>query len=308
MSRRGDKSNRMLVNALLPALRLLPPRLAARVVQAVGRTRYAIRSDIRRTVNSAVERTNAYFGGPWNARSVGRDLVGNTILWQMRDRLFDGRLDEPVSKLFDVIGRQHLDQALGQKRGVVLLCNHFGAHMHPAHWMARNGYPLRLFMERPRTISRFLAKDFDSEGPTGQRKLFISRKAKPAESAGAILRACGVIRSGAALYIAGDVRWSGQLSLPVTFLGRRFSLSMTWVTLAALTGAPVVPVFCVHQPDGSYQLEFLEGFTVPKEDQQPQRAVPWVERYLRELENRVRRYPSNSNDYFFWDEMIESAA
>jgi KDO2-lipid IV(A) lauroyltransferase len=308
MERRGDKTNRILVSALLPALRFLPPRRAAQFVQAVGRTRYTIRPDMRRAVNSAVERANAYFGGPWDARAVSRDLVGNTILWQMRDRLFDGHADDPVSNLFEVIGRHNLEAAFAQNRGVVLLCNHFGAHMHPAHWMVRNDYPLRLFMERPRTISRFLSKDFDSEGPTGQRKLFISRKAKPAESASSILRACGVIRSGCALYIAGDVRWSGQLSIPVSFLGRRFSLSMTWVTLAALTGAPVVAEFCVHQPDGTYQLEFLEPFHVPKEDQQPQRAGPWVERYLQELENRVRRYPSNSNDYFFWDEMGEAAA
>jgi phosphatidylinositol dimannoside acyltransferase len=308
MARRGDKSNKILLTTLLPALRLLPPRLAARLVRTLGRTRYAIRPDIRKRVNAAINRTNAYFGGPWDVRAVGPDLVGNTILWQVRDRLFDGREDAPVSNLFDVTGRERLDEAIARKSGIVLLCNHFGAHMHPAHWLVRQGYPLRLFMERPRTISHYLARDFDSEGPTGQRKLFISRKAKPAESASSILRACGVIRSGALLYIAGDVRWSGQLSTTATFLGRNFSLSTTWVTLAALTGAPVVPVFCITKPDGTYSLEFIESFTVPKEDQYPRLAGPWVRSYLNALEDRVRRYPGNSNDYFFWDEMGETAA
>jgi KDO2-lipid IV(A) lauroyltransferase len=228
--------------------------------------------------------------------------VGNTILWQTRDRLLDGRSDANAAAVFEVTGRDHLDQACGSGQGAIMLCNHFGAHMMPAHWLVRHGYPLRLFMERPRSISKYLAQNFDTEGPTGQKKLFISRKANPAESAGSILRACRVIRSGALLFIAGDVRWQGQLSAEAHFLGRTYAISCTWVTLAALTGAPVVTEFCVIRPDGSYLLEFLEPYTIPRDAEHPDQAGPWVQRYLDLVEERVRLYPSNSNDYFFWEE------
>ena len=87
-----------------------------------------------------------------------------------------------------MIGRDHLDSALGEKQGVILLGNHFGAHMLPAHWLVRNNYPLRLFMERPRHVSRFLTRYFETQGPLGQDKLFISRKAGPAEAAASIMR------------------------------------------------------------------------------------------------------------------------
>src|SRR5947209_6257504 len=220
MARRGDKAHKALLGSVLPILRLLPPELAGRMVAGLGRFEYALRPAVRRRVDAAVQRGSRYFGDAWDVRKVGPALLGNTILGQARDRLLDGRSDDRVAALFEVRGRAALDAAAAGGRGVVLLCNHFGAHMHPAHWMARNGYPLRLFMERPRTISKYLARGFDSDGPTGQRKLFISRRARPAESASSILRACRVIQSGALLYIAGDVRWSGQLATPARFLGR----------------------------------------------------------------------------------------
>jgi KDO2-lipid IV(A) lauroyltransferase len=177
--------------------------------------------------------------------------------------------------------------------------------MMPAHWLMREGYPLRLFMERPRHISRFLSDRFDTDGPTGQRKLFISRRANPAEAAGSILRAARVLNAGMVLMIAGDVRWTGAHTSPAAFLGRMYRFSNTWVKLAAMTGAPVVPVFCRIEEDGTYRLEFHEPYTVPGDDTGPERVGAWVQAYLDSVEEQVGRYPGNSNEYFFWSQTPE---
>jgi KDO2-lipid IV(A) lauroyltransferase len=300
MRRRWLNIRKAMLGWVLPLLRALPPRMAARTVAGIGRTEYALVPGLRHRVDAALERGQVYFGCHWDLPSVGRALAGNQILWRTRDRLLDGLSDLRVAPLFEVEGRDALDSALGLGRGVILLSNHFGSHMMPAHWLKREGYPLRFFMERPRHISKYLARDFDTDGPTGQRKLFISRKATPAESAGSILRASKVLAAGTILMIANDVRWPGQYGVSARFLGHDYEFSSTWVLLAALSGAPVVPVFCRVQEDGSFHLEFLPHYRVPPATRRPEEAAPWVQGALGRIEERVRRYPENSNDYFFW--------
>ena len=191
---------------------------------------------------------------------------------------------------------------------MIILACHYGSHLMPAHWLFREQYPLRFYMERPRHVSKYMAKKFESDGPLGQDKLFISRKGDPAGSAGSILRASRILKAGMLVYLAGDVRWNGAHTQPARFMGRRYSFSATWVNLAALTGAPVVPVFCQMREDGIYQIEFRTPQHIPAETVKAGQAGVWVQDYIGMLEEQVRRYPSNSNEYFFWPEDDAQAA
>src|SRR5262245_15095586 len=145
-----------------------------------------------------------------------------------------------------------------------------------------------------------MSQHFDTDGPLGQEKLFISRQGVPADSASSILRAARTLKAGMLLYLAGDVRWTGQLTESAPFLGRTTRFSTTWVVLAAMTQAPVVMVFCRMEPDGRYHIEFRPAFQVPKETGDKADTARWVRHFLEILEDQVRRYPTNSNDYFFW--------
>ncbi len=307
MHRRGLNVRKQLLRFLFPLLRRMPPRDAARFVAGIGRTEYALVRNLRIRFDQAVERSRQYFGCHWDVPAVGRELAGNQIRWRTRDQLLDGQTDEAVEDLFRVAGREHLDAAHAEKRGVILLGNHFGAHLMPAHWLVRRGYPLRLFMERPHHISRYLNQQFETDGPLGQKRLFISRRSDASESAGSILRAGRVLKAGMGVLIASDVRWSGPHTAPATFLGREYTFSATWVALAALTGAPVVSVFCKMAPDGTHDLEFLPPFRVPSQAPSDGQAGAWVQRAVGEIEERVRQEPSNSNEYFFWSEPDDPA-
>jgi KDO2-lipid IV(A) lauroyltransferase len=287
---------------IIPALRALPPRTASRVVAGIGRTEYALVPGVKHRVDRAVSRAGQYFGCHWDPSTVGPELAGNQIRWRTRDQLLDGLTEAEVDGLFTITGREHLEEARALGRGVILLGNHFGAHLMPAHWMVRQGYDLRLFMERPNTISKFLNRQFDTEGPLGQRKLFISRRADPSESAGSILRAARILKAGMSVLIASDVRWTGPHTAPATFLGHEYRFSATWVALAGLTGAPVVSVFCRMESDGTYHLEFLPPVHVPSAAPANGAAAQWVQSSLAAIEERVRSYPANSNEYLFWTE------
>lgn len=300
MVRRMLNIRKFLLRTILPVLRFLPLPLASRMIAGIGRTEYRMHSDLRREYHSAVEQARTRMGCHWDTSKVCLDLAGNQVWWRTRDLLLDGVPDRRAEPMFLVTGRNHLDSALAQGRGVILLTSHYGGHLLPTHWLARHEYPLRFYMERPRHISKFLERQFRVDGPVSQDKLFISRKGDPNGSAGTILRAARALKAGMILYLAGDVRWSGAHTQPGRFLGVRHHFSATWVRLAAMTSAPVVPVFCHMRPEGTYHIEFLAPLEVPNDSGDGDRAQHWVQSFLCLLEDQVRLHPSNSNEYFFW--------
>lgn len=307
MHRRGLNVRKRLLRTILPLLRALQPDRASRWVAAIGRSEYALVPRLRVRFDEAVRRGEQHFHTSWNVPEIGKALAGNQVRWRTRDLLVDGLSDERFNGLFEVTGRENLDAALAEGRGVVLLGNHFGAHMMPAHWVKRQGLPLRLFMERPHQVSRYLQADFDDDGPLGQRKLFISRKADTSEAAASIMRATRVLKARMVLYIAGDVRWSGQYAVSTHFLGREVAISASWAVLSALSGAPVVPVFCHMNEDGTHRLVLLPPFHVASSDIKNGGLEAHVRRFLDEVEARVALDPANSNEYFFWSEPDDPA-
>ena len=294
---------KFLVKTLLPALRALPPRAALKLVARLGRLEYAVNFRRRRRYGAAVRQAARHFGVDWDANQTGRELAANQFRWRARDLLLDNLSDLQAEPFFHVRGQDALESALAKGRGVILLFNHFGAFLMPAHWLVRRGFPLRWFTERPRQISRLVSRDFGDDGPLGQRKLFISRRLSPGEGSTAIRHAMRILHAGLIVQIAGDVRWTGGRTAPGILLGKRYHFTTTWITLAAMTGSPVVPVYSTMRPDGSCDLEFLSPFEVaPDTPRNPIETARLVQQNLDEIEARIKLHPDNSLDYLFWTE------
>jgi KDO2-lipid IV(A) lauroyltransferase len=309
MERRGLNIRKYFLGIILPILRRLPLPVASRMIAAIGRIEYALFRNLRASFDAAVAQSATRLGCSWDVAEVSRALCGNQIRFRTRDRLLDGVPDRRLEPLFVVKGREQLARARSEGKGVILLSSHFGGHLLPAHWLYRQEVPLRFYMERPRHVSKYLTRQFATDGPLGQDRLFISRsKEDPATSASSILRASRVLAAGMLIYLAGDVRWSGPNTQVARFMGRTYRFSATWVRLAALSRAPVVPVFCQMRPDGTYQIEFSAPFHVPEDAPRTGQTAFWVQSFLEMLEEQVRLYPENSNEYFFWPETDEVAA
>jgi lauroyl/myristoyl acyltransferase len=288
------------LRVLMPLLRRAPAPVSAAVIEGLGWINYRLVPGNREIYEGAVRRGREETGEDWDDQEVARQLASGLVHWRSRDRLLDGLTDEQALGRFEVEGREHLDRAYAQRRGVILLGNHFGSHLHPSHWLYREQYPLRLFMERPRHVSNYMTRQFQTDGPLGQEKLFISRRSTPTEAAASILRAMRILNAGMVLQIAGDVRWQGSHTAPAQFLGSTHLFSTTWVVLAAMTAAPVVPVFCRPDRRGSYLLEFQPAFRVPAETPRNGQDTRYVQKALDLVAEQVRLYPDQSNDYFTW--------
>lgn len=302
MDRRFQYVRKRLLRAILPGLRQLPPQWSAGLVGGFGPMEYALNGGLRARYHAVLGQAARHFGVNWDVPEVAQSLSRNLARWMTRDLLLDGWPDAKVNALFEVEGRDHLDRALARGQGVVLLFSHFGAHIHPTHWLMRQGYTVRWFSERPKLLSRFIQRDFETDGPTGQRKMFISRRSSPSDSATAFLRAKRALNAGLIVKAAGDVRWVGARTAVGAFLGRSYSFTTPWVSLAAISEAPVVPVFCLMNQDGSFRIVFQESFGVPRRAREPEQTAPWLRQHLHNLEGWLRDHPDNSNDYFFWYE------
>jgi phosphatidylinositol dimannoside acyltransferase len=301
--------HKLVLKAVMPVLQWLPHRVSVALLGAMGRLDLALVPRQGALYEAAVAAAGRRLGVEWDSRTVSRKLARQTYRWRARDFLLDGRSNRRVASWFKVIGREHLDAAVDDGKGVVLLANHFGSHLLTSHWLFRQDYPLRWFSEKPRNVSKFMTRNFATDGPLGQARMFISRRSTPADAASSILRAARALHAGMLVKVACDVRWCGSHTSGARFLGHSVSFSKTWVSLAAMSGAAVVPVFCHMEEDGIYRLEFLPGYHVPKDAPANGQDAWWVQNALNVVEERVRHYPEQSNDYFFWeDEPDEHAA
>ncbi|MGC8641317.1 MAG: lysophospholipid acyltransferase family protein [Isosphaeraceae bacterium] len=308
MERRGRNIRKGFLKRILPFIRWLPLTTASGLLSGFGRLEYRFHRPLRNAFLHAVREASQVLECDWDVPRISQELAGNQILWRTRDMLLDGVSDQRAEEMFIVSGREHLDAALAQGKGCMVLTSHFGAHMLPAHWMYRQNYPVRLYMERPNSISRYMARRFKGEGALSQDKLFISRKGESTDAASSILRAARVLKSGMVLFLAGDVRWSGQMTAEARFLGRTLRFSTTWTHLAAMVGSPVVIVYCRIGPDHRYHIEFHPPFQVPRDVQQQGQTGYWVQHFMDILEEQIRLHPTNSNDYLFWHESDDQAA
>ncbi len=135
MDRRAVNIRKRFLRGVLPFVRLLPPTTALRFLSGIGRFEYRMSKGVRAAFDSAVVQGGKTLRCDWDVPAVGERLAGNHILWRSRDLLLDGPSKERALGMFDVEGREHLDAALAQKKGCLLLTSHFGAHMLPAHWL-----------------------------------------------------------------------------------------------------------------------------------------------------------------------------
>jgi phosphatidylinositol dimannoside acyltransferase len=292
---------KLILQTTLPVLRRLPYRVAISCLDAMGSIDRFTEPGRLRRYQRVVAESAERLGCRWNAPKVARALACQSYRGQIRDLLFDRCSDPQVEALFDVRGREHLEAAVALGKGVILLSNHNRSQLAMIHWLFRQGFPIRWFGEQPRNISRYLSRQFRTDGPLGQAGLFIMRRTAPGRSTPMVLQATRILNAGLVLAIAYDIRWRDGRAAPATFLGRTETYSTNWVNLAALTGAAIVPAFCRMGSRGTYHVDFRAHYHIPPNAIRDGRATPWVQEALNALEEQIRIHPEQSDDYLFWE-------
>lgn len=177
------------------------------------------------------------------------------------------------------------DAALQGGHGAVIVTGHLGNWEAMGASLAARGYPLFGLVARQRN-RRVDAQVRRMRESAGIRLLYTDRGLMPVMRT---LRGNGFI----AFPIDQD---AGRDGIFVEFLGRQASAPLGPVRFARRAGCPMIPGFCVRQPNGSYLLE-MPGPVWVRTDLPPEEAErEALARLTALLEEVVHRYP----EQWFW--------
>ena len=190
-------------------------------------------------------------------RSVARQLAKN-IARGLADLLFYSCYSEKLLRRLTVNGLAHFTDAVGLGRGVLLATGHVGV------------FPLTLIPCRPHAKVAAIARE-----PHDVRVASLLRQARDDlnvasipdyPSAKTARQALSFLREGGAVMIAFDIKPGKHQGVDVTFLGRKTRMFDGIVRLAAVSGAPIVPVSALRDSDGiGHTVEFSEPLIVSPE-------------------------------------------
>ena len=180
-----------------------------------------------------------------------------------------------LRRLVEVRGREHLDAALAAGKGAILCSAHFGSFDCAFSVLGASGFPVT-------TVGRW-QHNYTTGLSSAERRfwdLVYARRIRRhrhrpniepwAGRAGVAARAAAVLRANEVLTIAIDAPpLSRDLArtVEVPFLGGRARLLPGAVTVARLTGAPLLMGFMYRTPDYRHQvLEISAPVELPQED------------------------------------------
>lgn len=206
----------------------------------------------------------------------------------------------PLGRLVEVRGQQHLEQALEQGRGAILCSAHFGSYLSAFSLLHDRGFPLtnigRWDWNYRSELSTFERRFWDL---VYARRVLRHRQRPNIEPwqgrLDVAVQAASALRSNEVVMLCGDpapLPVDRARAIEVPFLGSRAALVPGVVTLAELTGAPLLMAFA-HRLD-DYRHQVLEISPPVPLDGGTEVAFG---RCVAAMDAAIRAHP---RDWYFW--------
>jgi KDO2-lipid IV(A) lauroyltransferase len=285
--------------AVAPALARLPAALGYRIACWRGDCLFRCQARKRTEMTRNLRLVLGNELSPAAAQRVTRDrfrFASCEAVDVMRLR----RGARPLRRLVEIHGREHLEAALAAGRGAILCCGHFGSHSSGFSVLHASGFPITVIGRRAHgyTADRSPVQRWFWERvytrPTWRYRQRPNIEPRPGRFNVAAL-AAAVLRANEVVTISIDVppQDSDQArAIEVPFLGRRARLLPGVVTLAQVTGAPVLMAFLYRAADYSHQVWEISA-PVPMEGD----TATAFGRCAAEVSAAVRRSPAH---WAFW--------
>jgi lauroyl/myristoyl acyltransferase len=281
------------------------PKLKEFVVSSVVVTAYKLSSNKRRNM---LRNVTLAFNGMLSERQK-QEIVKGAFrgFWKSMFSWSESTKDGEEYMKAELCGSEHLHHALRNANGVIL-------------WES-NGFSNRILSKRILYGKGFLihqvhgANDLggfliDNGSATWVRRTLISRFFEncerkfvteiinlPRSNSLAFTRILlNRLNQNAILCIAGDGK-TGQKMIPQRFLGRPDFFSTGIVSLAKISGAAILPMFCIRERDGRTILAIEKPIKVQKSNDREESLESSVADYINLLEAYIRRYPEQ---YINW--------
>jgi KDO2-lipid IV(A) lauroyltransferase len=212
-----------------------------------------------------------------------------------------------LEKLVDIRGREHLDAALAGGKGVLLCGAHFGSYNPAFSLLHLRGFPVtnigRWWWNYPPGGSRAVGRMWDF---VYARRVLRHRQRPAIEPwpgrVQVAAQAAAALRNNEVVTICSeapplDVERARTVEMP--FLGHRAALLPGVVTLAKLTGAPVLMAFAHRSADYRHQVLEISP-PVPMDGD----TATAFSRVVAAIETAIRAHPAEWDFWFEPDDLV----
>jgi len=202
--------------------------------------------------------------------SLGMSVIESGMSWWKNNK--------SLKSLAEIEGKAHIDAAVAQQRGVILLSAHFNSlEISSPLLISNTGYAVQAVYQ---ANSNPLLEKIITQGRKNNVEGLISHKD--------IRQMIRALKQHKIVWYAPDQGYAGKFSELVSFFNTAAASNTAATRLAKISGAAVVPFFIRQKADNSgYVLTFL-----PALDNFPSNnAIADTERYHRILEDEIRKAP-----------------
>lgn len=247
----GMRSNRFqeaLWQAIVALLRRIPRRIALRLGESMGSLLYAIaertrfRGTMKRTIRTAFPDRFSDAEVEAMARRHARDLLKSVVevarFCELPRLLEQGEIQ--------AAGLEHLDTALANGRGAVILSAHLGNWELLISGLGLLGYPVHAVVLRQSNavFNRWLVRERER---FGSKVLFADEVTS--ERVGRLLAENGLL-----LLLADQHHYGGDARNIVDFFGKPVSVPGGPVAFPTRFGAPLIPAYTLREPGERHRI------------------------------------------------------
>jgi lauroyl/myristoyl acyltransferase len=202
-----------------------------------------------------IEEVKRLFGKRFNEKDIKRIVKASFIIFvkrQVENLLFGSFTKDELNQMAFIEGMDHLNKALQERKGVILLLSHFGSFLLPLPVLGYRGYKVIQVGGKPL---------LEGNSPV-HRKIFEFRKNETDKLPIQFIQSDQYLRTliralnnNAVLVIAFDGR-AGDKWIPVQLLNRTGYFSPGPFNLAIKTGAQILPTFVVRGKNNRHKIIF----------------------------------------------------
>lgn len=277
------------------SLRLLSPSYEDRLAALIGDLTYAFRKSKCLLIGRALSLVLGSELTPHQTKRLTKEIIQNS--W--KDRFILSAINRRSTRQrVSIIGLEHVYEALGRGHGVILWESTFGNRLLAKSVLADKGFLIWQAHARHhggstswvgrhivqslyrRAVSRLYAGIIDMED----------------HSFGYLRKLVELLKNNSIVCISA-LGGMGQNFVSVELLGTTAELPTGAISLAKMTGAPIVPVLCFRDGDGNDKLVLETPIRLQTNKDKDEAPASGIEQYARLLESYIVRYP---NQWHLW--------
>jgi KDO2-lipid IV(A) lauroyltransferase len=184
----------------------------------------------------------------------------------------------------NIRGKENLDAALGQGKGVIALGAHLGSFTLLGSRLAVEGYRFNLVVNVGR-FQKLWERLAYYQGIVGQKTIPL----KPTTAS--IKKSLNCLRRNEILYIVADEQ-QRRGGLPVSFFGQIAYTPPGPAIFSLKTGAPILPMFVLREDESKRTLVIGNPVEIERTSDEKKDIETLTAKFTKAIEEMVRQYPS----------------